>query len=157
MGKFNKTVSINTKYKKMLQLQAIEEDVPFKEYLDSIIDDRAKALAVVSDITEKPLSQKKSKPKAVKKENVVDNPVEVIPDVVKQGIEAIDRLKPIGEDFDSPEVETDDSELDTSGSFTKKVAPGVYTNGKCFERRKFVTGVGIVKTHHATIEEAQKD
>ena len=143
----NKTITIKAIYKKVLQLEAINQDLSFKEFLEGIIEERAKKLIFGGNVAEKPEKKSKAKPLKIPKEALV------VPDKIEtfEKFTAVNDMTPIGEDFDSPQ------ELDTSGSFSKKVEPGIFTNGKCFELRKFITGEGVQKFHYGSLEEAQNN
>ncbi len=122
-----KRIDISEKDKLTLSLEAVKEGTTLKPYLEDMISDRAKAVRAANKFAENPLNKKVEKPKSPKKE------------VEKVVVEPITPPK---------------SKFDLSGAF-KSVEPKIYTNGKCFEVRKWVRDVGIQKTYYATLEEAR--
>tara|TARA_R110000751_G_scaffold262043_1_gene361284 strand:+ start:512 stop:898 length:387 start_codon:yes stop_codon:yes gene_type:complete len=122
-----KLIDISEKDKMTLNLEAVKEGTTLKPYLEDMISDRVKAVRVANNLAENPLKKKVEKPKPKK-------------EVVKVVEKTITPPK---------------SKFDISGAF-KPVEPKIYTNGKCFEVRTWVEGVGVQKTHHESLEEARK-
>jgi len=122
-----KLIDIAPKDKKTLFLEAAKNGISLKKYIENMVSDRSKSVRVMDNIAENPLKKKVEKPKPKKEaEEVVVEPITL------------------------PK-----SKFNLSGAF-KPVEPKIYTNGKCFEVRTWVEGVGVQKTHHESLEEARK-